>query len=383
MKHYHQYRSLIGASFLLTALLAVALMLPSCSGNTVTTTSAAPSFPDKASLNSKTIHARQTTNFANTDRKMITAEDLWVNPVTGQFRVVETTNGTVTQVSACDGQMFRAYDTESHRAVSLSKVVITKIEPESLTRWQGSIKDSVASTAALVKTADAGAQAFTYNGRAATKYHIPVKAGSGTGLPEDLIVDDATGLPLEATFWGVDGQLSYTGKYEYELSSPKEGYGLQFPSGYYVETDADYTVQMITSLDQLVAQSGHAVYALGEEFNQLRISRSSYRNGIVSINYSDSPDEQKVAPQKYISLTEEVPSKMDAGTLKNIQDSQMKTGSVTTKWGAGTIYRAKVGGYTELEITIDGMQIRIMPMQLDTSPDSLVKIANSLEKVGG
>ena len=107
-----------------------------------------------------------------------------------------------------------------------------------------------------------------------------------------------------------------------------------------------------------------------------------YATGMVDIRYSDSPNENKVAPTKYISLVESVPSKLDPETRKNTDNGDTKVGSLTTKWGTGTLYRIITPKDLTLELTIEGVRVSIMYAPRGTS-DYLVRIANSLTKVAG
>lgn len=386
MKLSRRTYKMIADAIVIVALLSAALVLPSCGTNAVRSGGPlAGPFPTVANLNKEVIHMRSTMRYF-ADAPWTAQGDLWVDGSTGQFRQEEMKNGTLISVAAFDGQTFREYETDSRSAISWSKELLTSTEPTALRKTQNTIQDLRASTAALIKPAQKGSTAIEYDGRKATKYHVPANSSDQSGpYTYEEIVDNDTGLPLESTAIGVNGKTVYTTKYDYELSSPKEGFGLQFPQGYQMNRELENSVeaQRVLTLGEVAAKAKQPVFALGNQFDGLRISKCNVTGtGIVDIRYSDSPNEQKVAPTKYISLFECIPSKLDPEIRKNIQGSYTKIGSVTTKWGDGTIYKANVAKDILLEITIDGVQVRILPMP-QVSSDSLVRIANSLTKVGG
>lgn len=385
MKLQRQTSLMVAGAILLMALLAAALMLPGCG------TQAAKSgghltgqFPTVDNLSKKVVRM-QSKMVYYADAPWTSQVDLWVDGSTGQYRKEDRKNDALTGVEAFDGRTFRRYATESHSAVSWSKELLATVEPTTLSKTGSTIRDLRASTAALIKPAQKGSAAVEYEGRKATKYHVPANSSDHFDpYTYEEVVDNDTGLPLESTAIGVDGKTVYSTKYDYEVSSPKEGFGLQFPQGYQMDRELENSAeaQRELALSEVAAKAKQPVFALGDQFDGLRISRCNFSAGMVHIRYSDSPNEKKVAPTKYISLTEFIPSKLDPETSKNTDNGDAKVGSLTTKWGTAILYKNRVTTDLMLELTIEGVRVRIMYAPRGTS-EYLVKVANSLTKVAG
>ena len=376
---------LAGVVLLAMAIGVVGLFVvaPRTLGGTSDTGMLSGTFPSEINAPGQVIHAVMVTERGDVDRRF--SEELWIDTSNGSFLVIESQDSNVVRLAACDGSRFKTYDTSNRRAADLSASLVMALEPEVIT------PRSEALEALRQWSADAAARSgnpgmpMESNDRSALLYK---GIAAGSRAPDahaprlELILDSATGLPLQVVLRGSGGESLSRTVYDYELSSPPQGgFDVEFPEGYQVQTDQDMDPRSAERLPigEIARSVDHPVYWAGESLGARPMTASRVsKSGIVTLEYgAHSQHHGGSARSSLVKIYQYVASGLDSRTLSNIEAQLTDPKKVRGRNGTYLLYDVALNGMPVLRVEIDDVVILIADVE-DGNTEVMVSAADAL-----
>ncbi len=327
-------------------------------------------FPVDPAAQNGVVHLRIVTDQIDTKRSL--SRDLWLETSTGDFLAVERENSEVVSVAACDGTSVKKYDVSSHRAGNFTLAKLMFVEPDVVTSQRGSLEALRGWVADMVRQSGEAGESAIVHGRAALAY---ADIGQGQSTPRatevsqlDLVVDESTGLPLQAVVHRPNGDVLSRTEYDYEVAgAPEGGFTVVFPEGYYVQTDQDLAPPGEDNLTvgELVRTVKHPVYWAGDSFEARSLTGCKVaKSGVVNLKYGEDGDyPSKSGASPLISVYEYVPSELDPEVLSSIEGQLTNPRRVEGKRGTYTVYDAALNGMPMLEVVIGDVHVVIADVE--------------------
>jgi len=251
-------------------------------------------FPSELGNGDLVYHTKQVTLTPDTPHTMYL--ESWFRPSNGHFREEAGRNEGILEVKTFDGDQFRGFDTESHRAWQFSTARLAELGSEELYPTDAGWNKPSFFAQKVRETVEAGKFDSVTSGmmqdRAITEY-----TGGGPLSPFDksrisrLVVDNQTGLPLVRIVSNEKDQVVQEDYWDYELVTVTPGlFDAVIPPDYIAETDDDLPLAPgadRVSLSEVATDAPFQLYSLGEAFDGLPLDYASLpsKDGVVKIVY--------------------------------------------------------------------------------------------------